>query len=59
MCDCHIADATVKAMNPPSKEHRGRFADTWLWIAGCYGVANVVAHREILRLCIWMRMLNT
>lgn len=59
MCDRPIADSSVNAMSVPPKERRGRFTDTWLWVAGCYGVLNVVAHREILRLCIWMRLLNT
>ena len=49
----------MNAMSPPCAERRSRFNEIWLWIAGCYGIVNVVAHREFLRLCIWMRLLNT
>jgi len=59
MCDCRVAESSMNAMSPPCAERRSRFNEIWLWIAGCYGIVNVVAHREFLRLCIWMRLLNT
>jgi hypothetical protein len=59
MSDCRISESVMSAINVPTTERRGWFSETWLWIAGCYGILNVVAHREFLRLCIWMRLLNT
>ncbi len=40
------------------QEQGGFFWNALLWLAGCYSVLNFIAHREILRLCIWMRLLN-
>ncbi|HEU5409983.1 MAG TPA: hypothetical protein VFU57_03110 [Candidatus Acidoferrales bacterium] len=46
-------------MKISSTSDRSRLAEIRLWVAGCYGVVNVLAHREFLRLCLWMRLLNS
>lgn len=54
-----LAIETAAVAPRAAQEQSGPFWNSLPWLAGCYSVLNFLAHREILRLCIWMRLLNT